>query len=38
MQKLQPTKLVVVAAGLLVVIYAVIWLRLKYLSGGGIKE
>ena len=33
-QKLQPTKLVVIAAVLLMGIYAIIWLRFRYFSGG----
>ena len=37
-QRVQPVKLFVIAAGLLFVIFAAIWLRLKYISTRGNKE
>ena len=37
-QRLQPTKLLVIAAVLLFGIFAMIWLRLKFLSKGGKEE
>ena len=37
-QRLQPTKLAVIAAALLFGIYALIFIKLKYFSGGGVSE